>query len=401
MSVDLPLQPRNRENPSPTPFRWIKANLFNTWLNGVLTLLSLWLIFSALNAGLRWALTTARWEVIPANLPSFLVGTYPRGEVWRAWLALLTVASLSGLSAGTFGEAGRRFALFLSAPGALLFAFDLSAQSRGLLVLALLLLWAGCAAGARLSRRGRRLLVAGWFLSYPWTLFLLRGSEGLPFLPRVETTSWGGLTLTLLLAATGIVASFPLGILLALGRRSSLPVVSWGCTLFIEVVRGMPFVTVLFMAHLLLPVFIPQYRVDRVVRAMVGLALFTSAYMAENVRGGLQGVPKGQYEAAQALGLSGTKTMLLVILPQALRSVLPSVVGQFISLFKDTSLVVVIGLLELLGIARSVISNPQWLGLHAEVYLFVAGVYWLFCYSLSQASRKLEIALGLSKEASS
>lgn len=380
---------------------WVKENLFNSWFNGALTLLSLWLIATALSGAARWVLAEARWEVIPANFQSLLIGTYPRSESWRIWSALLTLALLSGLSAGALLKTGRRVARSISAGAVLLMLFDLSARSRGFLLLGLLLLWGGYAAGARLGGRARWALLLGWLLSYPWSLFLLWGSEGLRLLPRVETTSWGGLTLTLLLAVTGILASFPLGVLLALGRRSSLPVVSWGCTALIEVVRGMPFVTVLFMAHLLLPVFVPQYRIDRVVRAMVGLALFTSAYMAENVRGGLQGVPKGQYEAAEALGLSGAKTMLLVILPQALRSVLPSIVGQFISLFKDTSLVVVIGLLELLGIARSVISNPEWLGRHAEVYLFVACIYWLFCYSLSQASRRLEKALGISKEATS
>lgn len=397
--MNLPLQPTQVRTGRRRPvLLWIRENLFNTGYNGVLTVLTLCLIAAAVNGAARWALTRARWEVIPSNFPSFLVGTYPRDQLWRVWTALLTLLFLAGVSAGAFGKGGRRLALYLSVP-ALLLPFDLSLQSRGFLLVSLALLWGGYAAGGRLERRGRWAVLAGWLLSYPWTLFLLWGGAGVPFLPRVESTSWGGLTLTLLLAATGIVASLPLGVLLALGRRSSLPVVSWGCALLIEVVRGMPFVTVLFMAHLLLPVFIPQYRIDRVVRAMVGLSLFTAAYMAENVRGGLQGVPKGQYEAAQALGLSGTKTMLLVVLPQALRSVLPSIVGQCISLFKDTSLVAVIGLLELLGIARSVIANPRWLGLHAEVYLFVAGVYWLFCYALSQASRRLEHSLGIAKEA--
>jgi len=400
MTLDLPVMSRPARVRARTPFNWIKENLFNTWYNALLTLLALWLIAEAAAAVAGWALTRARWEVIPANFQSFLVGTYPRNQVWRVWAALDTLALLTGLSAGAFGKDGRRLVAYLTAPCVLFQAFDLSLHSRIFLLLTPALMWGGWAAGRRAGRLGRRLMLLGWFLSYPCVLFLLWGIEGLPPLPRVETTSWGGLTLTLLLAATGIVASFPLGVLLALGRRSSLPVISWGCAFLIEVVRGTPFVAVLFMAHLLLPLFLPQVRVDRVVRAMVGLSIFTAAYVAENVRGGLQGVPKGQYEAAMALGLSGTKAMLLVVLPQALRAVLPSIVGQFISLFKDTSLVVVLGLLDLLGIARSVLANPQWLGTHAEVYLFAAAVYWIFCYALSQASRRLETALGITKEAS-
>jgi general L-amino acid transport system permease protein len=203
--------------------------------------------------------------------------------------------------------------------------------------------------------------------------------------------------LTLVLAAVGIAASFPLGVLLALGRRSSLPAVSLISTLYIEIVRGVPLVTVLFMAQIMVPIFLPDFRIDKIIRAMVGLTLFTTAYMAENVRGGLQGVPRGQYEAAHALGLRYPLIMLLIILPQALRSVIPAIVGQFISLFKDTSLVAIIGLLDLLGIARSVIANPDWLGLQAEVYIFAALIYFIFSYSMSHTSKKIEMALGIGK----
>jgi general L-amino acid transport system permease protein len=199
------------------------------------------------------------------------------------------------------------------------------------------------------------------------------------------------------LAAVGIFASFPLGVLLALGRRSRLPVVSWFSTLYIEVIRGMPLVTILFMSQIILPIFLPDFRIDKILRAMIGLTFFSTAYMAENVRGGLQGVPQGQYDAARALGLSYSRVMLLIILPQALRSVIPAIVGQFISLFKDTSLVAIIGLLDLLGIARSIIANPAWLGLQAEVYIFAAGIYFIFTYSMSNISRKIELALGIGK----
>ena len=214
-------------------------------------------------------------------------------------------------------------------------------------------------------------------------------------MPTVFTSNWGGLLLTLILAAVGIVVSFPLGVLLALGRRSNLPAIKWFSTAYIETVRGVPLVTILFMAQIMVPIFLPDFRIDKILRAMLGITLFSAAYMAENVRGGLQAVPKGQHEAAHAIGLNYPLTMLLIILPQALRSVIPAIVGQFISLFKDTSLVTVIGLLDLLGIAKTVIANPDWLGLQAEVYLFAAAIYFVFSYSMSYISQKIEDALGI------
>jgi general L-amino acid transport system permease protein len=200
-------------------------------------------------------------------------------------------------------------------------------------------------------------------------------------------------------SSVGIVFSLPIGILLALGRRSSLPLVRLLCTTFIEVVRGVPLVTILFMASILLPLFLPQgVRIDRVVRAVLGITLFASAYMAENVRGGLAAIPPGQYEAARAVGLNGVLTMLLIVLPQALRIVIPAIVGQFIALFMDTTLVVIVGLLDLLAVGKAVVQgNPEWLTRQAEVYLFVAAVFWIFTFSMSFASRRLETALGVGK----
>jgi general L-amino acid transport system permease protein len=214
----------------------------------------------------------------------------------------------------------------------------------------------------------------------------------------VPTTQWGGLQLTLVLAVTGILFSFPLGVLLAIGRRSSLPAISLFCTIFIEIVRGVPLITVLFMFQIMLPLFIPGgENIDKVVRAIVAFTIFTSAYIAENVRGGLQATPKGQFEAADALGLNPVLTMSLIVLPQALRTVIPANVGQFISLFKDTSLVVIAGLLDLLGIARSVVAQSEFLGLYAETLLFVAVVYWVFAYSMTHISKRLEDVLGVGK----
>jgi general L-amino acid transport system permease protein len=201
----------------------------------------------------------------------------------------------------------------------------------------------------------------------------------------------------LLLAAVGIAASFPLGVLLALGRRSSLPVVKTFSTLFIELVRGVPLVSILFMASIMLPLFLPEnIRIDRLIRALIGITLFSAAYMAENIRGGLQAIPLGQYDAAKAIGLSGTLTTLLIILPQAIRLVIPAIVGQFISLFKDTTLVVIVGLLDILGIGKSILStNPEWVNAQKEVYLFIALVFWVFTFSMSRSSRRLEKELGV------
>ena len=197
----------------------------------------------------------------------------------------------------------------------------------------------------------------------------------------------------------GIVASFPLGVLLALGRRSNLPVAKLLSILFIELVRGVPLVTLLFMTQIMLPLFLPEdVLVDRVLWAFLAITLFSAAYMAENVRGGLQSVPVGQIEAAKALGLSGSRVMLFIVLPQALRAVIPAIVGQFISLFKDTSLVVLVGLLDIVGIGKSIVlGNIQWVGSQREVYVFIAAVFWVFTYSMSYASHRLEAALGVGK----
>ncbi len=215
-------------------------------------------------------------------------------------------------------------------------------------------------------------------------------------LPKVETNLWGGLLLTFLLTIVGIVFSFPLGILLALGRRSTMPVVRLFSILYIEFIRGVPLVTVLFMAQVMLPLFLPPgTTIDRVLRAMAGIILFAAAYMAENVRGGLQAIPKGQYEAAYALGLNAFQTMTLIILPQALRNVIPVIVNQFIALFKDTSLVAIVGLFDLLGIASTVLAQPEFIGRQREVYTFIGLIYWIFSYGMSYTSRQIEKALGV------
>jgi general L-amino acid transport system permease protein len=228
-------------------------------------------------------------------------------------------------------------------------------------------------------------------------LLLQGGALGLE---RVPTNLWGGLLVTLALTIVGIIGSFPLGILLALGRRSTLPVVRLFCTIYIEVVRGVPLITFFFMAQLLLPLFLDaDLRVDNLIRAMVAVTLFSAAYLAENVRGGLQAIPRGQYEAARALGLNYFYTTIFITLPQALRIVIPALVGQFIGLFKDTSLVSIVGILDLIGISAAVRAQPEWLGLPGgvfrEVLFFLALVYFIISFAMSRVSLQLERNLGV------
>ena len=380
--------------------RWLKENLFSTWYNSLLTIVALGFIYFVSKGILVWAFTDANWGVIPANLQLFAIGAYPIAEAWRVWIVLYTVCALAGLSGGIWGGLTLRFAVSTGGFGIVcsLLPIDMSIFSwttRGWILGGVALLAALLFIGTRsrdLLPKIRRWVLVGWILSFPWTLIMLHGfGENV-----VLTTNWGGLLLTLILAAVGICFCFPLGVLLALGRRSTLPAVKWVSTAYIETVRGVPLVTILFMAQVVIPIFMPDnIRLDKVLRAMLGITLFSAAYMAENIRGGLQAIPRGQFEAAQAVGLNYPLMMIFVVLPQALRSVIPAIVGQFIALFKDTSLVTIVGLLDLLGIAKTVIANPDWLGLQAEVYIFVAAIYFVFSYSMSYVSRKIEDALGV------
>ncbi|BCX05293.1 MAG: polar amino acid ABC transporter permease [Candidatus Roseilinea sp.] len=376
-----------------TVLGWLRKNLFSTWYNTLLTVIFGVLVIVLLRNVLEWALTQARWEVITANLQLFMVGQYPTAATWRAWACVVLLALLIGLSWGIWGRHQRAGAITF---GALPFILAILAQGEARI--ALLIAGVAGAIGFALSRwRGARLQrigIIGWVIYFPLVILLISGfGSADSLLPLVPTNLWGGLLLTLLLTVVGIVFSFPLGVLLALGRQSSLPIVRTLCVIYIEVIRGVPLITVLFMAQLMLPLFLPGVTIDRVVRAMAGIVLFSAAYLAENVRGGLQAIPRGQYEAARALGLNTWKMMLLIILPQALKAVIPILVGQFIALFKDTSLVVIVGLLDLMGIAKAVLAQPDFLGLQAEVYLFVALVYGVFCYLMSAFSQRLEARL--------
>jgi general L-amino acid transport system permease protein len=331
----------------------------------------------------------------------FMVGLYPAEDIWRVWLTFFLLSVLAGLTAGAWGSSAVRTLAVMLAAGQATVAILLLISGLGPVgALALVLNAAVLMLAIPLGRRWRariprRALLLAWPASFVVTIALLYGlGPLLPAPPRLNDDKWG-LLLTILLSVVAIVISFPIGVALSLGRRSRLPVVRLLSTAYIEIVRGVPLITVLFMTNLLLPLFLGGLEIDSVVRAMGGLTLFTAAYVAENVRGGLQAIPVGQVEAAQAIGLRSWQVNLFIVLPQALRMVIPANVGLFISLMKDTTLVVIIGIMELLGIGRAVLAQPEWLGASFEVYSFVAAVFFVLSYALSQASYRLEKELGV------
>jgi len=379
---------------------WLRHNLFDSKASGATTIVLGVIIVGVLWSLLQWAVLDARWGVITENMRLFLVGLYPQDDIWRVWLALLTLSLVTGLSAGTWrSEAVRMMATMLAA-GQVALALLAIISGLGAIGAAALVGDAVLVVVATAAARRRpvppRWLVTGWMISVVLTYLLLAGLGVASILPVVSSNVWGGLLLTMVLSVVGITLSFPLGVALAIGRRSGLPVVRILSTAFIELVRAVPLITILFMASLLFPLFLPEeVRIENVIRAIGGIVLFSAAYVAENVRGGLQAIPRGQIEAAQSIGLRSWQTNIYVVLPQALRITIPANVGLFISLLKDTTLVIIIGLLELLGIGRAVLAQPEWLGASFEVYVFVAAVFFVLCYTLSQASYRLEKELGI------
>ena len=382
------------------PLAWLRKNLFSTWYNVALTLLAGWLVYLLLRPAIEWATTEARWGVIEANLTLFMIGLYPREQIGRVWLTIFILAALIGLSWGVWKTAARGFALMALGAGAafiliaLYFGWDV--WDEWLIAIAFLLVF--YVVGLYLPR-GTFIVALAWFLYFPLVFFIIGGSRYIATLPPVESDLWGGLLLTLLLTVVGNFGALPLGILLALGRRSKLPIVRYFSIGYIELIRGVPLITILYMASILLPYFLPidVPPPERVLRAMIGFIIFEAAYQAENVRGGLQAIDRGQYEAAHALGLNTTQTTVLIILPQALRAVVPALFNSFISLFKDTSLVALIGLFEIVRVARSILAQPEWLGTHREVFLFAFIIYWLFNLAFTYGSRRMEEALGVGK----
>ncbi len=335
---------------------WMRRNLFSSPINTLLTVLGLYLIYLIVPPLFNWAFWNADlagdsrefcdsggacWVFVKIRLTQFLYGFYPEAERWRPNLAI-------GL-----GLVALVYCLIDGVP------------------------W-------------RKWVALFLLVLYPFvTYFLLSG--GVFDMPLVETSKWGGLLLTIVIAVTGIVFSFPIGILLALGRRSNMPVVRMLCVGFIEFVRAVPLISVLFMSLVILPLFLPEgVTFDQLLRALIGVTLFSAAYTAETVRGGLQAIPRGQYEAADAMGLSYWKSMRLIVLPQALKVVIPALVSGSIGLFKDTTLVLIIGLTDLLAMVQLAAADTGWIGYVKEGYVFAAALFFVFCFGMSRYSMYLE-----------
>ena len=381
-----------------TVLGWMKKNLFGSIGDSILTIVGgaflVWLIYTLLN----WIFTKAQWAVVTDNLSLLMKGQYPADADWRLWFLLFLLAVIVGLMWGITIKrpTGAGWVLLIIPVILAAWVFTLGRASWWMLLVTDVIAIIGYFLGKKFPHKLSRFTYILALLYMPIVILLVRGFGEDGFLFYVPTNLWGGLLLSLLLAIFGIVFSFPIGVLLALGRQSKLPAVKGLSVLYIELIRGVPLITLLFMGQLMLPLFLPSgVTIDRVLRAIVAIIMFASAYMAENVRGGLQSIPKGQYEAADALGLGGWQKMVFIILPQALRAVIPVLVGQFIGLFKDTTLVALLGLLDLLGIARGVLANPSYIGRQLELFTFIGLVYWVFCYGMSYASQRLEVALGV------
>jgi general L-amino acid transport system permease protein len=335
---------------------WVRERLFSNAWSALATLAIAWLAWRILPPLFDWAVLDA---------------------VWRASDPRACRAEGAGACWAFIGEK-HRFILFGTYP------FE-QHWRPALATAALILLWVfSC-----LERFWTWWLPAVWAAGLALIGALMWG--GLFGLPYVENERWGGLILTLLLASFGIALAFPIAILLALGRRSELPVLRAACIGYIELIRGVPLISVLFLASVMLPLFLPAgVAIDKLLRAQLALALFAAAYLAEVVRGGLQAIPRGQHEAADALGFSYWKKMRLLILPQALRLSIAPLVNTFIGFFKDTSLVLIIGLFDLLSTIKVSLQDPAWSGFGVEAYLFACLVYFAFCYAMSAYSRRLE-----------
>ncbi len=389
---------------------WVRENLFSNKFNsllsvsaGILTLLALWY-------GLKWVLLVAEWEVIVQLGGRFIIGQYNTESAcpgqncfWRPQIAVLLATLLLGMAWGMIGGGVTKRIAILTATVLALFAFlpyrldTMGLDVRLLLLANLPALVAGWALGRYTPLGQARWIALLAVASFLASLVLIRGLPGVPGLQPVSVNQWGGLMLNLILAIGGITLSLPIGIALALGRRSQLPVVKMLCVTFIEVLRGVPLITLLFMSRHLVPLAFPEdFPQNALLNAGIVITLFSSAYMAENIRGGLQALHPGQAEAARALGLPGWQTTLFISLPQAIRHVIPAIVGQFIGLFKDTSLVYIIGMLDILRIGLDFVNgNIEYRDNKAEVIIFVALVFWVFCYGMAYVSGRIERHLGV------
>lgn len=338
---------------------WIRENLFSGPLNTLLTLFVAGILWFSILPFLKWALIDscwlpdsdcratagACWSIISANYKVILFGFYPQDILWRPMVSIFMLVTMLVLS--------------------------------------------------RNRNYWNAYLGYAWLISLVIMGILLKG--GIFGLAPVDIGQWGGIILTLLLSVFGLTAAYPLGIVLALGRQSKMPVIKTFCIFYIELIRGVPLISLLFMSSVVFPLFLPEgVTINGILRAQVAIIMFTAAYIAEVVRGGLQGMNKGQFEAADAIGLNYAQTMRLIILPQALKIVIPPSVSVLISAFKDTSLVVIIGLYDLLKTTQSTLSEPRWMGFSAEAYIFLALIYFICCFFMSTYSRKLEKELDTS-----
>ena len=342
---------------------WLKTNLFNGPFNTIFTLLAAFVLYKVLPPAIEWAFIDATWFAETSGECKLENGDRKDGACW----AFIT-NRFDQIMYGFYPEAER-------------WRPNLAGIMLVLLTIPLFF-----------EKTPKKAWLGGFILViFPFIAFvLIRG--GYFGLEVIDTGKWGGLMLTLIISLVGILFALLFGTILALGRRSNMPLVKSLSVVFIEFWRGVPLITVLFMSSVMLPLFLPEGTTfDKLARAMIGIILFQSAYVAEVVRGGLQAIPKGQYEAAAAMGLSYWKSMFLVILPQAMKLVIPGLVNTFIALFKDTTLVLIIGLFDLLAIIENVLgSDNAWLGFHTEGLVFAAFVFWIFCFSLSRYSMALE-----------
>lgn len=402
--------------------RWLRDNLFSSPLNAVLTGLVLYLLYQIVPPVVRWALLDATWVgttreacdrqgacwvFIRVWLERLMYGLYPREEIWRINVGYGVLAAAGILMfvprfrwkpwIGVFLLVVYPFIAYALFVGGTLHVSLVNLAVAVMVVAGTVVRLAPPLRdrpGARAWRRVHLPLTVagvGWLVVGQALLGWAPLTVSMHLWPAVETQRWGGLFLTLVIAAVGIVGSLPVGIALALGRRSELPVVRAICVAFIEVWRGVPLITVLFMASVMFPLFMPEgVNFDKLARALLGVTIFAGAYMAEVVRGGLQAIPRGQYEAAEALGLGYWRTTGLVVLPQALRIVIPGIVNNFIGLFKDSTLVLIIGLFDFLGMAQAAASNSSWLGFAIEGYVFTGLGFWVFCFGMSRYSQRLE-----------
>lgn len=406
-----------REAPASTrgPVHWVKDHLFSSVTNTLLTLLGIYLIYLLVPPLIQFALVDAVWEgedreacvnshgacwaYVGAYFEQFVYGRYPVSEYWRVNIVFIvgTLGLIPALIPSVpFKRENVLFMLivfpvmtFILLSGGNL-AFEDYLVEYAILFLVVVALGVGIAVATQSAVKPVVLTLGGIGIAMAVILGLMSYDFGLA---HVETDKWGGFLVTLVIAITGIAASLPLGIALALGRRSNMPIVRLVSIIFIEFWRGVPLITVLFMSSVVLPLFLPEgVTFDKLLRALIGVALFSAAYMAEVVRGGLQAIPKGQFEGASALGLTFWQSTGLIIMPQALKLVIPGIVNTFIGLFKDTTLVLIIGLFDLLGQVQTSFTDPTWstpMTSHTG-YLFAAIVFWVFCFGMSRYSIFME-----------